>query len=105
MAILDFNNSENPAVDAVQATLLDRLVIPAAREYGLEAEYEYLRPSIKAFPTGMKGARVNAWTPASRGRALLVGWADACGLQGRGKRRWRGKRASRTRCTTRSRSG
>jgi len=27
-------------------------VVPAAREYGLEAEYEYLRPSIKQFPTG-----------------------------------------------------
>ena len=28
------------------------LVVPAARQYRLEAEYEYLRPSIKQFPTG-----------------------------------------------------
>ena len=27
-------------------------MVPAAREYGLEAEYKYLRPSIKNFPTG-----------------------------------------------------
>jgi ubiquinone/menaquinone biosynthesis C-methylase UbiE len=26
--------------------------VPAAAAYGLAAEYEYLRPSIKRFPTG-----------------------------------------------------
>ena len=36
----------------LQAFLLDQLVVPAARGYGLEAEYKYLRPSIKQFPTG-----------------------------------------------------
>lgn len=49
---MDFNNSTDPNVDSVQAWFLENLVVPAARQYGLEAEYEYLRPSIKMFPTG-----------------------------------------------------
>ena len=52
VAILDFNNSTDPNIDSVQAWFLENLVVPAARQYGLEAEYEYLRPSIKMFPTG-----------------------------------------------------
>eukprot|EP00200_Dunaliella_tertiolecta_P006338 CAMPEP_0202357794 /NCGR_PEP_ID=MMETSP1126-20121109/11682_1 /ASSEMBLY_ACC=CAM_ASM_000457 /TAXON_ID=3047 /ORGANISM="Dunaliella tertiolecta, Strain CCMP1320" /LENGTH=330 /DNA_ID=CAMNT_0048950753 /DNA_START=163 /DNA_END=1155 /DNA_ORIENTATION=- len=52
VAILDFNNSQDPLVDRVQAFFLESIVVPAAREYGLEAEYKYLRPSIKNFPTG-----------------------------------------------------
>jgi ubiquinone/menaquinone biosynthesis C-methylase UbiE len=32
--------------------MLDNLVVPAARGYGLEDEYAYLRPSIKRFPHG-----------------------------------------------------
>lgn len=41
-----------PFLLAAQAFFLENLVVPAAREYGLEAEYQYLRPSIKKFPTG-----------------------------------------------------
>lgn len=33
--------------------MLDNLVVPAARQFGLSAEYEYLRPSIEKFPTGL----------------------------------------------------
>lgn len=51
-AILDFNNSSDPLVDAAQAFLLENVVVPAASQYGLREEYEYLRPSIKGFPTG-----------------------------------------------------
>ena len=51
-AILDFNNSSNPVVDSVQGFALQQFVVPAARSYGLAEEYEYLRPSIKRFPTG-----------------------------------------------------
>lgn len=29
-------------------------MVPAAAAYGLSAEYEYLRPSIKRFPTGVE---------------------------------------------------
>mmetsp|Transcript_21310 Transcript_21310/g.46537 ORF Transcript_21310/g.46537 Transcript_21310/m.46537 type:complete len:300 (-) Transcript_21310:889-1788(-) len=52
VAILDFNNSTDQVVDSVQAFFLEKLVVPTATRYGLADEYEYLRPSIKAFPTG-----------------------------------------------------
>ena len=53
-SILDFNNASksNPVADRLQAWALQNVVVPAARSYGLEEEYKYLRPSIQAFPTG-----------------------------------------------------
>jgi len=44
-------------LDAICATqpqgwALENVVVPAARLYGMESEYQYLRPSIKRFPTG-----------------------------------------------------
>jgi demethylmenaquinone methyltransferase/2-methoxy-6-polyprenyl-1,4-benzoquinol methylase len=51
-ALLDFNNSESPVARAVQTAALDNLVVPLARMAGVAAEYEYLAPSIAAFPTG-----------------------------------------------------
>ena len=53
-SILDFNNASksNPVADWLQAWALQNVVVPAARSYGLEEEYQYLRPSIQAFPTG-----------------------------------------------------
>ena len=53
--VLDFNNSENGVVDWAQEQLLERVVVPAAAELGVEKEYRYLRPSIKKFPTGEEG--------------------------------------------------
>jgi demethylmenaquinone methyltransferase/2-methoxy-6-polyprenyl-1,4-benzoquinol methylase len=35
-----------------QGLLLEAVVVPAAAAYGLREEYAYLRPSIKAFPSG-----------------------------------------------------
>ena len=35
-----------------QGWALENVVVPAARLYGMEAEYQYLRPSIKRFPAG-----------------------------------------------------
>ena len=52
IAVLDFNNTDNPWVDQFQAFSLENIVVPAARLYGLAEEYEYLRPSIKRFATG-----------------------------------------------------
>ena len=51
-ALLDFNNSESPLARPVQRAALDNLVVPLARAAGVAAEYEYLAPSIAAFPTG-----------------------------------------------------
>ncbi|KAF5841751.1 hypothetical protein DUNSADRAFT_11310 [Dunaliella salina] len=67
VAILDFNNSQDPLVDRIQAFALENVVVPAARQYGLEAEYKYLRPSIKSFPTG----------PEQEALAKAVGFQDA----------------------------
>lgn len=52
IAVLDFNHSESVAVDAVQATALSAAVVPVARALGVGPQYEYLRPSILAYPTG-----------------------------------------------------
>ncbi|KAL3134308.1 hypothetical protein ABBQ38_006570 [Trebouxia sp. C0009 RCD-2024] len=52
VAVLDFNNSEDPFVVQFQELSLQNIVVPAARLYGLAEEYEYLRPSIKRFATG-----------------------------------------------------
>ena len=52
VAVLDFNNTDDPLVDQFQAFSLENIVVPAARLYGLAEEYEYLRPSIKRFATG-----------------------------------------------------
>ncbi|GBF89833.1 hypothetical protein Rsub_02537 [Raphidocelis subcapitata] len=66
-AVLDFNNNTDPLVDGVQAFFLERLVVPAAAAYGLADEYEYLRPSIKRFPTGAE----------QEAMALAAGFAEA----------------------------
>ena len=52
IAVLDFNNSSDPFIDGFQEFSLQNIVVPAAKLYGLGAEYEYLRPSIKQFATG-----------------------------------------------------
>jgi ubiquinone/menaquinone biosynthesis C-methylase UbiE len=57
----------HPTPRRPQAFFLERLVVPAAAAYGLSAEYEYLRPSIKRFPTGPEQERM----------ALAAGFASA----------------------------
>ncbi|KAG1677019.1 hypothetical protein FOA52_001188 [Chlamydomonas sp. UWO 241] len=66
-AVLDFNNSNDPVIDGAQAWFLETLVVPAARAYDVAEEYEYLRPSIKAFPTG----------PEQVALALQAGFVEA----------------------------
>jgi len=39
-------------LDLMQGVLLETIVVPAAAAYGLQSEYQYLRPSIKRFPQG-----------------------------------------------------
>ncbi|EFJ45291.1 hypothetical protein VOLCADRAFT_75878 [Volvox carteri f. nagariensis] len=73
-AILDFNNCTDPFTDAVQAFFLERLVVPAARRYGLSAEYEYLRPSIKRFPTGSELERLARQAGFATSRYYPIGF-------------------------------
>jgi len=53
VAVLDFNNTDDQFVDWFQGFSLENIVVPAAKLYGLAEEYEYLRPSIKRFATGL----------------------------------------------------
>jgi demethylphylloquinol methyltransferase len=46
------------ACHVLQGFLLEQLVVPAAKERGLAAEYEYLRPSIQAFCQGPEQERL-----------------------------------------------
>ncbi|KXZ43497.1 hypothetical protein GPECTOR_88g440 [Gonium pectorale] len=73
-AVLDFNNCTDPLPDAAQAFFLERLVVPAARRYGLAAEYEYLRPSIKRFPTGPELERLAREAGFSAARHYPIGF-------------------------------
>lgn len=50
--LLCFTCRDSPLVDMAQKFMLERVVVPAASQLGLAAEYEYLRPSIEAFPIG-----------------------------------------------------
>lgn len=52
IAVLDFNHSESGLVDSIQAAALSAAVVPVARALGVGPQYEYLRPSILAYPTG-----------------------------------------------------
>jgi len=59
VAVLDFNNSGvGTPSDDFQGWALHNVVVPAARLYGMQAEYEYLRPSIQRFPTGRQQERL-----------------------------------------------
>ncbi|GLC33604.1 hypothetical protein PLESTB_000094400 [Pleodorina starrii] len=87
-AVLDFNNCTDPLPDAVQAFFLEQLVVPAARRYGLAAEYEYLRPSIKRFPTGPELERLAREAGFATARHYPIGF-DLMGVlvatKGRGR--------------------
>lgn len=49
-AILDFNNATNQLVAGFQELALANVVVPVARQFGMESEYKYLLPSIRRFP-------------------------------------------------------
>ena len=58
----------------LQGWLLDNVVVPAARSYGLEEEYAYLRPSIKKFPVGREQERMALQAGFSRAVHYPVGF-------------------------------
>ena len=53
-AVLDFNRPEDPAgsTAAFQRFYLRQVVVPLARQAGLEPQYAYLEDSLRRFPTG-----------------------------------------------------
>eukprot|EP00898_Chlorokybus_atmophyticus_P007801 jgi/Chlat1/8021/Chrsp7S00632 len=52
VAILDFNNSTDALASSAQGWMLDNVVVPVAKSFGVGPQYEYLRPSIEVYPTG-----------------------------------------------------
>lgn len=66
-AVLDFNNIQVGtgidglsalAMKSFQGLMLDNVVVPAARALEMGAEYEYLKPSIEAFPRGCEQEQI-----------------------------------------------
>jgi demethylmenaquinone methyltransferase/2-methoxy-6-polyprenyl-1,4-benzoquinol methylase len=50
------------------------VVVPAAAQYGLESEYQYLRPSIKRFPQGVEQEQLALQAGFSKARHYEIGF-------------------------------
>lgn len=57
-AILDFHLPNLPYLQSFQQWYLDNLVVTAARDFGLEAEYAYINPSLARFPIGSEQVKL-----------------------------------------------
>ncbi|MGB3492581.1 MAG: bifunctional demethylmenaquinone methyltransferase/2-methoxy-6-polyprenyl-1,4-benzoquinol methylase UbiE [Elainellaceae cyanobacterium] len=57
-AILDFHRPSSSIVQTLQHLYLERFVVPAARQLGVESEYAYIWPSLQRFPTGRQQIRL-----------------------------------------------
>jgi demethylmenaquinone methyltransferase/2-methoxy-6-polyprenyl-1,4-benzoquinol methylase len=57
-AILDFHQPDLPYLQSFQQWYLDNFVVSAARDFGLEAEYAYINPSLARFPIGREQVRL-----------------------------------------------
>jgi ubiquinone/menaquinone biosynthesis methyltransferase len=57
-AILDFHHPSHPWVTQFQQWYLDTVVVPAAQNFGLQAEYDYIAPSLERFPTGSQQVKL-----------------------------------------------
>lgn len=53
-ALLDFNPSELPWIQAFQQFYLNHIVVPVAAQWGLTSEYAYILSSLEKFPPGRK---------------------------------------------------
>lgn len=51
-AILDLHRPSTLSMQALQQWYLRAIVVPAAQQWGLTAEYAYISPSLQCFPTG-----------------------------------------------------
>jgi len=52
VAILDFHKPTDPQMAAWQAWYVQHWVVPAAAHYELGSDYDYILPSLEAFPSG-----------------------------------------------------
>lgn len=58
-AILDFHQPNQPMIKALQQWYLAQIVVPAAAQLNLEAEYAYLAPSLERFPQGSEQVKLS----------------------------------------------
>ena len=76
-AVLDFNRPLDPAdrTASFQRFYLRQVVVPLARQAGLEAEYAYLEDSLRRFPTGPEQEQLarHAGFSSARHRLLAGG--------------------------------
>jgi demethylmenaquinone methyltransferase/2-methoxy-6-polyprenyl-1,4-benzoquinol methylase len=84
-AVLDFNRPVDPAGNTAgfQRFYLRQVVVPLARQAGLEAEYAYLEDSLSRFPTGPEQEQLAlaAGFRAARHRPLAGGQMGLLQLQ------------------------
>ncbi len=66
-AILDFHRPYQPSMQVFQQWYLDAIVVPAAQQFGVAADYEYITPSLNRFPQGQQ--QVQLARQAGFGRA------------------------------------
>lgn len=78
VAILDFHQPESAPLQQFQRWYLQRIVVPSAQRLGMTAEYEYLSPSIEAFPRGSMQVQL----AHAAGFSQAVHYSIAAGLMG-----------------------
>ncbi|MGF1540087.1 MAG: bifunctional demethylmenaquinone methyltransferase/2-methoxy-6-polyprenyl-1,4-benzoquinol methylase UbiE [Pleurocapsa sp.] len=59
-AILDFHRPHTGYMQAFQQWYLQNIVVPTARDLGMESEYAYINPSIEKFPLGTEQIELSA---------------------------------------------
>ncbi len=67
VAILDFHRPYTTYMQAFQQWYLQNIVVPTARDLGMESEYAYINPSIEKFPIGTEQIKL----------ALAAGFSNA----------------------------
>jgi len=77
-AILDFHQPPNALMQQFQQWYLDTIVVPAARDLGLNQEYAYIAPSLDRFPAGQEQVAL----ARQAGFASAVHYTLAGGLMG-----------------------
>ncbi len=58
VAILDFHRPNEGYMQAFQQWYLQNIVVPIARDLGMESEYAYINPSIEKFPIGTEQVKL-----------------------------------------------
>ncbi len=58
-AILDFHRPNEGYMQAFQQWYLQNIVVPIARDLGMESEYAYINPSIEKFPIGTEQVKLS----------------------------------------------